>query len=299
MSEAIIVPERQPSPAPSGAPDDFAAAPGQRGAAHVRAGINYLVPTGERPSAYQYDPPPGIPLRTGKYAEVPVIVRDGRAVEETLSLDREGFLLIRQPTAFTRYDDAEAVKSDYYAEVERLVRRLAGASRVVVFDHNVRHAPSYQRRERAAKEPVKRAHNDYTVKSGPQRVRDLLGDEAEALLKRRFAIINVWRPINAPVEESPLALCDARSVAPQDLVPTDLIYRDRIGETYALAHNPAHRWFYFPRLRPDEAVLIKCFDSAEDGRARFAAHAAFDDPTSPPDARPRESIEVRTLAFFA
>jgi hypothetical protein len=162
----------------------------------------------------------------------------------------------------------------------------------------VRHAPSAVARKNGEKEPVKRAHNDYTVKSGPQRVRDLFGDEAEALLKRRFAIINLWRPISGPVEESPLALCDAASIAPADLVPTDLIYRDRIGETYALAHNPAHRWYYFPRMRADEAVLIKCYDSAEDGRARFAAHGAFDDPTSPPNARPRESIEARTIAFF-
>lgn len=162
----------------------------------------------------------------------------------------------------------------------------------------MRHAPSAQAKKNGTKEPVKRAHNDYTLKSGPQRVRDLLGDEADALLKGRFAVVNVWRPIAHEVEESPLALCDALSIAPADLVPTDLIYRDRIGETYALAYNPAHRWFYFPRLRPDEAVLIKCYDSAEDGRARFAAHSAFDDPTSPPNARPRESIEARTLVFF-
>jgi hypothetical protein len=270
----------------------------RRTADELRAAINYLVPTGERPSAYQYDPPPGVPLRTGTYAEYPVVVRNGRAAGTRLSLDREGFLLARRPTAFARYYDSDAVKAEYYAEAERAVKELAGAARVIVFDHNVRHAPLYQVRQGGAKEPVKRAHNDYTVKSGPQRVRDLLGDEAPDLLKKRFAIINVWRPIKGPVEESPLALCDARSIAPADLVETNLIYRDRIGETYALAHNPAHRWHYFPRMQSDEVVLIKCYDSATDGRARFAAHSAFDDPTSPANARPRESIEVRTLAFF-
>lgn len=264
----------------------------------VQALINYLEPSSERPRAYQYDPPPGVPLRTGKYVQHPVIVRNGRALAGRLSLDREGFLLAHQPTAFARFYDSDQVKAAYYPEVEALVKRLTGASRVVVFDHNVRHAPSVKDRKNGAKEPVKRAHNDCTVRSGPQRVRDLLGAEAEALLKKRFAVVNVWRPIAGPVEESPLALCDALSIAPADLVPTDLIYRDRIGETHALAHNPAHRWHYFPRMRPDEAVLIKCYDSAEDGRARFAAHSAFDDPTSPPHARPRESIEARTLAFF-
>ncbi|HEY7608519.1 MAG TPA: CmcJ/NvfI family oxidoreductase [Alphaproteobacteria bacterium] len=264
----------------------------------VRASINYLVPTGERPRAYQYDPPPGVPLRTGTYAGYPVLVRNGRASQGKLSLDREGFELVRTPTRFTAFRDPEAVKAAYYREVEAAVKRATGAARVIVFDHNVRHAPSALEKKNGAKEPVKRAHNDYTVKSGPQRVRDLLGAEAEALLARRFAIINLWRPITGPVEESPLALCDAQSIAPADLVPTDLIYRDRIGETYALAHNSAHRWYYFPRLGTDEAVLIKCYDSASDGRARFAAHGAFDDPTSPANARPRESIEARTIAFF-
>lgn len=264
----------------------------------VRATINYLERSSERPRAFQYDPPPGVALRTGTYTHFPVLVRNGRAHEGRLSLDREGFLLARAPTSFAEFRDSDAVKASYYPEVEALVKRVTGAARVVVFDHNVRHAPSALEKKNGAKEPVKRAHNDYTVKSGPQRVRDLLGGESEALLRRRFAIVNVWRPIGNPVEESPLALCDAQSIAPEDLVATDLVYRDRIGETYALAPNPAHRWYYFPRMQTDEAVLIKCYDSAEDGRARFAAHGAFDDPSSPPNARPRKSIEARTLVFF-
>ena len=264
----------------------------------VRASINYLEPTGERPRAYQYDPPPGVPTRTGTYAPVPVLVRNGRAMEGRLSLDREGFALLRAPSTFTRFDDAEAVKAAYYPEVEAIVRSATGAARVVVFDHTVRHAPTALEKARGVREPVKRAHNDYTVKSGPQRLRDLLGAEAEMLLAKRFAIVNLWRPIGAPVEESPLAFCDAASIAPADLVPNDLVYRDRVGETYALAPNAAHRWFYFPRMTPDEAALIKCYDSAEDGRARFAAHGAFDDPTSPAHPRPRESIEARTFVFF-
>ena len=141
-------------------------------------------------------------------------------------------------------------------------------------------------------------HNDYTVKSGPQRVRDLMGAEAGDLLNGRFAVINVWRPIRGVVEEKPLALCDARSVAPQDWVATDLLYPDRTGEIYYVAHNPAQRWFYFPDMTREEAVLLKCYDSATDGRARFSPHTAFADPTSPANARPRESIEVRTLVFF-
>lgn len=264
----------------------------------VRAAINYLEPTGERPRAFQYDPPPGVPARTGTYSPVPVLVRNGRALEGRLSLDREGFLLARAPSAFADFGDDAAVKAAYYPEMAAIVKRATGAARVVVFDHTVRRAPGARERKNGVREPVKRAHNDYTVKSGPQRLRDLLGGEAEALLKKRFAIVNVWRPIGGPVEESPLAFCDAQSIAPADLVPSDLVYRDRLGETYALAPNPAHRWYYFPRMAPDEVALIKCYDSAEDGRARFAAHGAFDDPASPPNPRPRESIEARTFAFF-
>src|SRR5581483_4399514 len=146
--------------------------------------------------------------------------------------------------------------------------------------------------------PVRYAHNDYTERSGPQRVRDLFPDEADGLLRSRFAVINVWKPIARRVEESPLAVCDARTIRPDDLVATDLRYRDRTGEIYSLRFTPAHRWSYFSHMRADEALLLKCFDS-DARRARFTAHTAFDDPTSPPDAPARASIEVRTLAFFA
>jgi hypothetical protein len=146
---------------------------------------------------------------------------------------------------------------------------------------------------------VKFAHNDYTIKSGPQRVRDLVGDlEAEELLKHRYAFINVWRPVRGPIEEFPLAVCDAKSMTLKDFVATDLKYRDRTGEVYSVAYNPTHRWFYFPRMRTEEALLLKCFDSDEK-RTRFTAHSGFEDPTSPPNAAPRESIEARTILFFA
>ena len=121
---------------------------------------------------------------------------------------------------------------------------------------------------------------------------------AEELLKHRFAIINLWRPIRGPVLESPLTLCDAQSLAEEDLVASDLRYPDRVGETYSITYNPNQRYYYFPKMQTDEAVLIRCFDSALAGPQRFSAHTGFDDPESPADAPPRESIEVRTLVFF-
>jgi hypothetical protein len=257
--------------------------------------MNYLVPNGEKPVAYQYDPPPGVPRRSGTYVDHSVAIRNGRLLAAELSLDKQGFILAPSATEVVDfYDDAE-VKSVYYRECERLVLALTGAARVHVFDHTVRAAA---RAGNGVREPVHRVHNDYTEKSGPQRVRDLMGDEAEALLKNRFAIINVWRPISGPVLDKPLGLCDAQTVQPGDIVVTDLKYPDRTGEIMSIAYNPAHRWFYFPRLERDEAVLLKCFDSATDGRARFSAHSAFEDPTTPAGAPPRESIEIRTLVFF-
>ncbi len=179
---------------------------------------------------------------------------------------------------------------------------MTGATKVVIFDHTLRNLQRFKQGENEIKEPVKRVHNDFTAKSGYIRARKELAaqeiDDIDTLLQQRFAIINIWRAIAAPVQESPLAVCDAQTIAPTDVVASDLVYRDRVGEVYAITYNPEHQWFYFPQMQTDEALFIKCFDSAEDGRARFAAHTGFDDPTSPPDAPPRESIELRTFVFY-
>jgi hypothetical protein len=267
---------------------------------HVEASLNYLTDRTEKPVNYMYQPPPGIPQRTGRYAPYAMPIFNGRPVLQQLSLDTNGFMLTRHETKVVNFYDEKEVHAVYYPEVEQLMKDVTGATKVVVFDHNVRCAPMAQRGENSARTPVMVAHNDYTLKSGPQRVRDLVGaDEAEALLQHRFAEINVWRPIRGPVEATPLAVCDAQSMTLQDFVAMDLIYHDRIGEVYAVAFNPNHRWFYFPHLQRNEVLLLKGFDSANDGRARFTAHSAFEDPTTPPGAPARESIETRTLIFFA
>ena len=266
---------------------------------YVEGSLNYLADMPEKPSIFMYEPPAGVPARNSHGTRHVMRVYDGRAVLARLSLDSEGFALTHHESAVSNFYDPKEVEAVYYPEVERVMKQATGAAKVVVFDHNVRCAPMAQRGENGAHEPVKFAHNDYTIKSGPQRVRDLVPDEADRLLRHRFALINLWRPIRGPVEESPLAVCDAHSIAQRDFVPTDLKYHDRTGEVYSLAFNPNHRWFYFPQMHKNEALLLKCYDSMEDGRARFSAHSAFDDPTSPPNAKPRESIEARTLVFFA
>jgi hypothetical protein len=266
----------------------------------VAAALRYLEPTAEKPRSLEYEPPPGVPRTTAVYRDHTVEILDVRPVAATLSLEREGFQLVTAATGVKDFGDEAAIRTRYYAETSSLLRKLTGASRVVVFDHTIRRrvAGASDRTTGIPRQPVPRVHNDYTVKSGPQRVRDLLGDEAEGLLRHRFAVINVWRPIRGPIQDAPLAVSDAQSVDSEDLVATDLIYPDRIGEIYYVKFNPSHRWFYASAMREDEVMLIKCFDSANDGRARFVPHSAFVDPTTPADAPPRESIELRTLVFY-
>lgn len=265
----------------------------------VETTLNYLAPMDEKPFAYNYAPPPGTAVTNRRNAHERVQVHDGWPIADRLSLDREGFALVRSGSAVSNFYDEDEIRRVYYPECERLLRDATGAARAVVFDHIVRCAPRSKQGEKWIKQPAKTVHNDYTPTSGPQRVRDFFSDEADRLLKNRFAIVNVWRPIRGPVEESPLALCDAQSIAPTDFVDTDLRYPHRTGEIQSVRFSPSHRWYYFPAMPAGAALLLKCFDSATHGRARFTAHTAFDDPTSPPGAAARESIETRVFVFFA
>jgi hypothetical protein len=264
----------------------------------IEATLNYIANSGEE--LFTYTGGPGsLDVRTGGTPDPHrVVLHNARRAGEGATLDREGFCFVRHDTRMVDFFDEDEVRRTYYPEMEALVKAQSGAKRVVVFDHTLRTADDELRESRKIREVVRRVHNDYTEWSGPQRVRDILPQEADELLSRRFAIVQVWRPIRHPVETHPLAICDARSVAPQDMVISERRYPNRVGQTYVVTYNPAHRWYWLPRMRRDEALVFKVYDSLKDGRARWSAHTAFDDPTSPPDARPRESIEIRTLAFF-
>jgi hypothetical protein len=265
----------------------------------IEASIHFLRPMAERPRSYQFEPPAGVPLRTGVYDPLSVWIRNARAVADGLSLDVEGFALLHAPTSTQAFDDEAAIRSTYYREVERLIAEHTGAERVISFDHNVRNAARADAGERGIRGPVRNAHNDFTIRSGPERaLRELSARGLDtSWLRRRFAIVNLWRPIGRPVEKSPLALCDAQTLSDGDLIASDLIYRDRVGETYGLRFNRAQRWYHFPKLAPDEAILIKGYDSAP-GVASFTPHCAFEDPGSRVDAPERESIEVRALVIY-
>jgi hypothetical protein len=243
---------------------------------------------------------PGGLLRrqSGSFADHTASIHNGRLSLRDFALDSSGFEFCTHATDVQNFFDQDELRDVYYPEMEKLIAGRSGASRVYVFDHTLRSGDEATREAQQIREPVKSVHNDYTEWSGPQRLRDLLPDEAEALLMRRFAIIQVWRAINKPIDRDPLAIADSRSLDLKDFISAERRFPDRVGEIYQLEFNPAHRWYWFPRMTRNEALVFKTFDSATDGRARFSAHTSFDNPSAPRNAGPRESIEIRAFAFF-
>lgn len=270
--------------------------------ADVRAALTFITPSDTKPAFHSAALTGGVPKVLFDTERHAVAIHDMRPLADAVSLDREGFELRRHRTAVSDLYNDDAIEHVYYPETEALLRAVTGAGRVVIFDATRRSDGGVGAKNRdGLRGPASRVHVDYTANSGPQRVKDLLGDEEAARLAAaggRIIQINVWRPIRGPVERSPLALADAASVRSEDLIATDQVFPDRVGEIYHLAYHPAQRWYYAPRMTPDEVLLIKGWDSLADGRARFTPHGAFDLPDTPGGAPPRESIEVRTLVVI-
>ena len=264
----------------------------------IEATLNYIVDDGSKVFTIVASPG-GSDARSGGTPDPRrVTIHNGRSHRDGFALERNGFRFVRHETGMKDFYDEDEIRRVYYPEMVELIKAESDAKRVVVFDHTLRTADGDLRQAKKIREVVSRVHNDYTEWSAPQRVRDILPDEAEDLLKRRFAIIQVWRPIRLPVETHPLAMADAQTLSPNDMIVSERRAPGRIGQTYAIKYSPSHKWYWFPRMRREEAYVFKVFDSMKDGRARWTAHTAFEDPTTPPHARPRESIEIRTLAFF-
>jgi hypothetical protein len=273
----------------------------------VEARLNFLAPGDEAPQVRVYPPSSG--LDTVKTAIAPrvVSIHDARLGASGLKLDEQGFELHERRTTFADFYDEPAVRTRYYREVEALVQELTGASAVFVFDHNVRSVTRSARGERGVRAPADQVHNDYTDRSGPKRKLEILAAAGRSdLADRHAAFINLWRPIVGPVHDQPLAVCDARSVAAGELVDTEILHfgeddletpRHR-GSVQSVLYGPGQRWYYVSAMRPEEFLLLKCYDSRADGRARFVPHTAFENPAPPPGFIPRESIEARTLAVF-
>jgi hypothetical protein len=264
----------------------------------IEATLNYIVDDGSKIFTQTSDPG-GLDVRSGGTQDPHrVTMHNGRLKAKDFVLDRDGFRFVPHDTQVKDFFSEDEIRRVYYPEIEALIKAESGAKRVVIFDHTLRTADDAERAARQIREVVPRVHNDYTEWSGPQRVRDIVPDEADELLKKRFAIIQVWRPIRHPVETFPLAIADARTIDFDDFIISERRYPNRVGQTYVVRYRPRHRWYWFPLMRRDEALVFKVYDSEKDGRARWTAHTAFNDETAPPNARPRESIEIRTLAFF-
>ena len=263
----------------------------------VTVGIPYTVDNGEILVNESFGPKNIHGRRSGTVELKTMALLNGRALGERLSLDEQGFVFVEHKTQVKDFFDENQLRTIYYPEIEELIRSQSGASRVVIFDHALRSGDEAEREEKLVRNPVLQAHNDYTEWSGPNRLREILADEADELLKHRFAIIQVWRAIDSPIQSKTLALADARSIAFEDLMVAERRYPHRVGQTYRLKYNPDHRWIYFPEMRRDEAIVFKVYDS-DKNRARFTAHTSFEDPATPPGAPPRQSIEMRAFAFF-
>jgi hypothetical protein len=265
----------------------------------IEAMISYSVDTGEKPVAASHQAGGPMQQEEGRLVPRAMTILNGRDQQGEFELEHHGFVFGTHGSEVRDFWDAEELTRVYYPEMERLIAEESGASRVHIFDHTLRSSDEEVQKARSIRETVKTVHNDYTDWSGPQRVRDLFeADEANDLLGRRFAVIQTWRPIGAPVVSAPLAICDASSMSPEDFIAAERRHPDRIGEIYHISHSAGHRWYYFPSMTRDEILIFKCYDSATDGRSRFTAHGSFDDPTASANAPPRESIEIRSLVFF-
>lgn len=266
----------------------------------VQGILQFTVDTGETPTTQVGDGGGRSDPKTGTYEMKQVTIRNGRTAADSFDLERQGFSFLKYPTAVRDFTDRSEVESVYYPELERLLLRETGAAKVVIFDHTIRIGDPEKRDALGVRDPVRNAHNDFTDESAPQRVRDLLpADEAQERLGRRFTSINVWRPLTGPVKTDPIAICEWSSIGDNDMIVARRVYKDRVGGILNLSYNPGQRWYYFPEMERDEVILLKCFDSERDGRARWTAHAAFEEPSgNDRDLPARESIEVRTLLFY-
>jgi len=268
--------------------------PSENSGAAVEAVIRYVVP-GEKAVFYPTD-------RERSYwpaEEHRVRIESMRPRVGELALERNGFVLAREATKVKNFHDADEVKRVYYPEVFDLVRRLNGAAKVIAFGEIAR---SDGTQTGDGRRPAYGAHVDYDDGTVRRFAEDILGrEEAARWLTMRYVLMNLWRPIT-PVYRTPLALCDASSVERADLNDSEI--RGGLNDPnrpsmwgFNLSYSPRHRWYYAPRMQPDEVLVFKLFDS-DMGRVQWTGHTAFDDPTTAPDAPARESIEIRTISFI-
>jgi len=261
----------------------------------VNAKLNFFrdPEDGSKPHNYVEAPPEGQPQRNFGHNEIEVQIKDIRDHESEFYLDKDAFQAIKGISSEEKdFTDDEHIQSTYYPEVEKLLLdNVPGAHKVTLFDHTVRRS-----NPDAPRAPVTRVHVDQTARSTEWRVRLHNPEDADELLKGRYRIINVWRPLNGPVQASPLGFASADTTEDNDLVPVEHRYPHRTGETAAVRHNKGQQFYYWSGMLNDERLFLKCFDS-KDGVGQRVPHTAFVDPRTPEGARGRESIEVRALVY--
>lgn len=273
----------------------------------IEAALNYLVDTSETPVFRQTSSATDLVSLSGAREARTVTIRNARPMAEKFSLDVEGFAFARQVTQVTDFNDDAQLASIYTPEIETLVAAISGGSEAVVFDHTRRSTRASHREKYGSRDPVPAPHSDYDDSSARQRMHDKFGEAADERLRGRFAIVNVWRSMSGPVEQWPLTVCDARTIDEEFLIstrreapirPEPSFEYARPSATRHAAYDANHRWYYFPRMTQDEVMLFKNYDTRTDGTARFALHSAFEDPHTPSDPAPRETIETRAFVFY-
>lgn len=264
--------------------------------------LGYVAPVSGRAFQTMYEPQDGTPGTNCAYDMRDCKIENGRQAGSSLTLEGNGFELLDSPSAVKNLDDDAEVTNLYYREIEELALDITGGAKARVFDHLLRQreqggAPLTMGRQGDGSKPsaVGRVHNDYTETSGMARL-NMVFPEVEPQLP--FLILNFWRPVSHPAIDTPLALCDARSVSKTDWVETDILYPTRKGQIYLAKHSDAHRWHYYPAMQPHEMLVFKTFDSRRDHAARMTPHCAFDDPQASPDAPLRRSMEIRCLVLL-
>jgi hypothetical protein len=271
----------------------------------VLAGISYVAPSDEPLYNCMYEPQDGSPQHNCKYELHTVGITDARALSVLPSVHAAGFELWDAPSAVANFRDDDEVRTIYYEECADLACAVTGGKLSYVFDHQLRKReagrPSltFGRHGDGSKPAAAgRIHNDYSEDSGRRRLAGVLGDTDTVKAIQRYCIVNIWRSIAGPIVDTPLALCDSRTVTAFDLQVSQLRYANRNGEIYLLSHSPQHRWFYYSEMDRHEALVFKQYDSLVSGIARYVPHTAFDLPEIPADAPLRESIEVRCLVVM-
>lgn len=300
-----------PMAGPSLAPDALSSTAGSRYSPWTRfmpsvtAKLGYFKHSHAKPLIYMYEPPKGIEQQNCEFELVAMPITDARHLGHQPKIDIDGFELWEAPTEVADFRNDQEVTAKYYAEAAELVKGVTGASEVIVFDHQVRQReagrPSltFGRPGDGSKAgAVGRVHVDYSEETGRKRLHLVLGKQGIVDAPGRFAIVNVWRSIKGPIRDTPLTVCDARSVGADDLVAANIRYQTRSGEIYLLRHSNRHRWYYYSAMDRNEALVFKQYDSLINGVSRFTPHGAFDHPEADEDTPLRESIEVRCLVIY-